>query len=224
MVRAVTGVLGELLVTAGVLVLGFVAWQVWGTGVATAHSQDALRGQLREQFSHGGAAPRGGRSGPGAPAGSSVRPGPPVAPPPEGHALLRLRIARIGVDWVVVEGVALHDLAEGPGHYPESVMPGQVGNFAVAGHRTTHGAPFFRIGELHAGDTVTAQVVGSTYTYRVTSREVVSPTDVGVVAPVPDRPGVAPTQRLLTLTSCNPQYSARQRIVVHAVLVSTEGS
>ncbi len=219
---------GELLLTLGAVVLMFVAWQLWGTGVATSQAQDALGRQLDRQWSGAAAGP--GTTGAARPTparptpprqGAAVQPGPPVPAPAEGDALLRLHIPAIDVDWVVLEGVQLPDLADGPGHYPGSAMPGQVGNFAVAGHRTTHGAPFFRIAELRAGDTVEAEVADLVHSYRVTSHDIVQPGAVEVVAPVPGRPGVEPTQRLLTLTSCNPRYSASQRYVVHAELIST---
>jgi len=259
--RRVVHVVGELMVTGGVLVLMFLVWQLWGTGIQTGQTQDSLRQQLAQQWS--GAAPAGSTgSGPSAVAVAPVRPtapapapsapapsavapsapapsapapsapdvsvspgalapGPPVATPAEGDPLLRLQIPSIGLDWVVVQGVDLVDLAKGPGHYPGTAMPGQVGNFAIAGHRTTHGAPFFRIGELRPGDVITAQVKGRRYTYQVFSRDIVNPDQVSVVAPVPDQPGVTATDRLLTLTSCNPKYSASQRLIVHARYVST---
>lgn len=248
--RTATRVTGELLITVGVIVLLFLAWQLWGTGLVTSRAQDGLRGQLDQQFAAtppgGSATPPGGSPTPpgrdgtgdtrsggtgsaGSPAtpvqpGTPVLPGPAVVTPPEGGPVARLLIPAIDVDWVVVQGVSLSDLADGPGHYPASAMPGQVGNTSIAGHRTTHGAPFFRIAELRTGDPIEVRVPGRTYTYRVTSTEIVKPSQVGVVAPVPDRPGVVATRRLLTLTSCNPQYSARQRIVVHAELASTRAS
>ncbi len=229
--RTTARVTGELCITLGAVVLLYLAWQLWGTGLVTSRAQDGLRGQLDRQFAatrpgtaatNGGAASAG--DAPTAPSARTVPPGPAVAAPPDGHPLARLVIPAIGVDWVVVQGVALADLADGPGHYPDSAMPGQVGNTAIAGHRTTHGAPFFRVADLTTGDPIQLRVPGRTYTYRVTSTEIVQPGQVGVVAPVPDHPGVRPTRRLLTLTSCNPQYSARERIVVHAELTSTRAS
>lgn len=236
--RTVTRVTGELFITVGVVVLLFLTWQLWGTGLITTRAQDGLRGQLDRQFAAtppGGSAQTGGTGsgttggtggGTGTPVrpGTAVQPGAPVPTPPEGDPVARLVIPAIALDWVVVQGVGLSDLADGPGHYPASVMPGQVGNSAIAGHRTTHGAPFFRIADLHTGDPIEVRVAGRTYTYRVTSTEIVQPDRVDVVAPVPDQPGARPTRRLLTLTSCNPRYSARQRYVVHAELTSTRAS
>ncbi len=249
--RGIARVTGELMLTLGAVVLLFVGWQLWGTGIATSHAQATLRDQLAQQWSRAASGPRAapGPTSPGAarpgpqqqqqqqqqpdpgtstPAGappaapgSVVPPGPPVAAPPPAGPVSRLLIPAIGVDWVVVQGVELTDLADGPGHYPDSAMPGQIGNFAVAGHRTTHGAPFFRIAELREGDVVEVEVADRIYTYRVTSHQIVAPQAVSVVAPVPGRPGVRPTRRLLTLTSCNPRYSASQRYVVHAELATT---
>ncbi|MGI8681140.1 MAG: class E sortase, partial [Mycobacteriales bacterium] len=122
---------------------------------------------------------------------------------------------------VIVEGVARGDLRRGPGHYPGSAMPGQVGNFAVAGHRTTYGAPFGRLDELRPGDAIVLETRASWLTYRVTGTRVVAPNEVAVTAPVPDAPGRQPTQASLTLTTCNPRYSARQRLVVFGLLAKT---
>jgi sortase A len=111
-------------------------------------------------------------------------------------------------------------------------MPGQVGNFAVAGHRTTYLHPFYNINELKPGDAIVLETRSTWFTYRVgdiphtaaSYQEVVAPTDVSVAYPVPDQPDpdATPTQRVLTFTSCNPRYSAAQRIVVHALLASSQ--
>src|SRR5512143_18243 len=95
-------------------------------------------------------------------------------------------------------------------------MPGGWGNFAMAAHRTTYGKPFSRIDELAVGDAIVIRNKWVWYVYHVTSTEIVAPSNVGVIAPVPDQPGVAPNGRYLTMTSCHPKYSAAQRYVVHA--------
>ena len=97
-------------------------------------------------------------------------------------------------------------------------MPGGVGNFAMAGHRTTYAKPFNRVQELQVGDPIVVRTESTWYVYRVTSTEIVRPQDVGVVAPVPGRPGAKATERSITLTTCHPMYSARQRFIVHGVL------
>lgn len=117
---------------------------------------------------------------------------------------------------IVVDGVDTEDLKRGPGMYPVSEQPGDVGNFAVAGHRTTYGAPFNRIDELERDDVI--EVLdrrGVVWRYRVHDKGVVEPDDVWVIGDDPLESGLA----TLTLTTCHPKYSARQRLIVHAVLV-----
>ena len=139
---------------------------------------------------------------------------PPTVPPQPvfapGDPVARLEIPRIGVDEIVVSGVGVEDLKKGPGHYPETPLPGQPGNAAIAGHRTTYGAPFFSVDELAPGDKIIATTFAGRFVYRVTGTVVVAPTDVGVIA------GTADAR--LTLTSCHPLYSAANRIVVTAQL------
>ncbi len=96
-------------------------------------------------------------------------------------------------------------------------MPGQVGNFSVAGHRTR--AIFWRLDEVHTGDSVVAETKDAWYVYRVSSTEIVKPTAVEVVAPVPGKPSAKPTVAMLTLTTCNPKFDNYQRLIVHAKLV-----
>jgi sortase A len=110
------------------------------------------------------------------------------------------------VDVAVVEGVDVADLRKGPGHYPTTVLPGEDGNAAVAGHRTTYGAPFNRLDELAPGDEIAVETVKGSFTYVVEGTRVVAPSDVSVVAATDDD--------RITLTTCNPKYSARERLVV----------
>jgi len=199
--------LGLLLVLAGVAGLAFVGYQLWGSGLYASHAQSALRHGLQRQW------------GPGPVVVHPLK----TAPVPLGDGVAVLRVPRFGRGYaqVIVEGVARGDLRRGPGHYPGSAMPGQVGNFAVAGHRTTYGAPFGRLDELRPGDAIVLETRASWLTYRVTGTRVVAPNEVAVTAPVPDAPGRQPTQALLTLTTCNPRYSARQRLVVFGLLAQT---
>ena len=101
-----------------------------------------------------------------------------MPPPPEGDAIGLIRIPKIGLDRAIVQGVTVPDLRKGPGHYPDSPMPGQLGNAAIAGHRTTYGAPFNRLDELVAGDEITIVTLAGTFHYPVTEQLVVSPRDV----------------------------------------------
>src|SRR5262249_5657278 len=117
-----------------------------------------------------------------------------------GSSIARLYIPRLRLHWVVVEGVDLPDLAYAPGHYPGTAMPGQIGNFSVAGHRVP--AMFWNLQEVGPGDQIIVETRSFWYVYQVTVNEIVTPHSIEVVAPTPDRPGVAPTTAMLTLTTC----------------------
>jgi sortase A len=119
---------------------------------------------------------------------------------------------RIGVDKIVVAGVDKNDLKKGPGHYPETPLPGQLGNSAIAGHRTTFGQPFFDVDKLDTGDEIILTTLTGRYVYRVTGQQIVSPSDYQVIATTD------PTRATLTLTSCHPKYTARERIIIFAEL------
>jgi sortase A len=125
--------------------------------------------------------------------------------------MARIVIPDIGVDKIVVQGVSLEDLKHGPGHYPDTPLPGQPGNAAIAGHRTTYGAPFNRIDELENGDEILITTVQGSFAYEVIGQQIVSPSQVEVLNNQGDN--------RLTLTACHPKFSASQRIVVSATLV-----
>jgi sortase A len=211
--RRTVAAIGRLLVTLGLLTLLFVAYELWGTGFFTARAQSNLKSQFQEQLKEVHESPTikvPSKPSTGKPASTVVNPKLLVAPP-EGDALGEITIKKIDVDWAIVEGVQLPDLAKGPGHYPGTPLPGQIGNAAIAGHRTTHGAPFFRVNELAKGDKIVIKTLAGTYTYIVTRTPFsVQPTDYGVVDNTSDAQ--------LTLTSCEPRYSAARRIIVKAKL------
>ena len=209
----VLGVVGRVCITAGTLILLFVAYQLWGTGIREAQAQRGLEDDFEELV--GGAGDETGATttttgaDPGAtPPTSQAAPAPP--PPAGGEALARLQIPAIGVDKIVVEGVQVADLKKGPGHYPGSPLPGQPGNAAIAGHRTTYGAPFNRLDELEAGDEILVDTVQGSFRYVVREQLIVEPDQVEVLDDFGDD--------RLTLTACHPKYSARQRIVIVAAL------
>lgn len=232
-VRGGLGVLGELLITGGLVVLLFAAYLLWGTNLRTAAAQDDLRAQLAQQWAVPVAAaapapssgdPAAAEPAPSESARDEPTPAAPVeAPPLPGDAVALLRLPTLGQEegHVVVEGVSTADLRRGPGHFPGTAEPGEVGNVVLSGHRTTYGAPFADIDALADGDAVVVETARAVHTYRVTGSQVVAPTAIEVTYPVPGRPGVEPTERLLTLTTCHPRYSARQRLVVSAVLVES---
>ena len=198
--------LGQTLITAGVVILLFCAYELWFTNLYTNREQGHLRHDLADVISDEPPPP-------GVPEFSDVIPG---------HGLAVLRIPRLGRGYlkVIVEGVGVDDLKKGPGHYPKTALPGQVGNFVVSGHRTTYGAPFNRLDEVRPGDVVIVETRTTWYVYRETSEEKVAPTALWVTYPVPGHLGQRPTQRLLTFTTCHPKYSARQRLVLFAHLES----
>ena len=191
-----------------VLVL-FAAWQLWGTSLAQHQSQQALKQQFTAHVHQTPAT----SSGPVLISADTRLP-----EPREGSVVARIRIPTIGVDQYVVEGTAENDLQEGPGHYIGTAMPGQAGNVAIAGHRTTYGAPFNDLNSLALGDDIDLTTdAGMTFHYIVTQAPVaVAPTDVQVLNSFGDN--------RLTLTTCNPRYSASQRLVVVALLKSPVGS
>lgn len=185
--------LGRLLILVGMLVLSFVLYELVGTNLITGREQDALTSALERQW--------------------EVVAEPELVPDP-GGAFGLFQIPKIGVDAAMVEGVGVEDLKKGPGHYPDSALPGYLGNLVIAGHRTTYGAPFFRLDELAAGDEM--RVIDGQrrlHKYIVRESKVVDPSDIEVVARTDDA--------RLTLITCTPKFSARQRLIVVADLVGT---
>ncbi|MCP2340648.1 class E sortase [Actinomadura rupiterrae] len=195
--------LGELCITAGLVLLLFVTYELWGTGRYTHEQQDKLGKEMMRTWASG---PSGGKV-----TTERVKLG-------KGLAMIRIPKFGSSYHYVVIEGVSLDDLRKGPGHYPGTQLPGEVGNFVVSGHRTTYSAPFNRIGELKPGDEIDVDTRDGKYVYKVTTRRVVDPTDVQVTAPVPFHPGERASKRMITLTTCHPMYSAAERLIVFGEL------
>lgn len=189
---------GELCITAGIILLFFVTYELWGTGQYTQQQQDALGKQLTHDWN--------------SVTTERVR---------LGHGMALLRIPRLGqkYQYVVIEGVGPEDLRKGPGHYPGTALPGQVGNFVVSGHRTTYSAPFNRVDELRNGDRILVDTRTEQLVYAVTDRAVVLPTEIQVTAPVPFHPKRTASKRLITLTTCTPKFSAAKRLIIFGELV-----
>lgn len=209
--RRTAAVIGRTLITVGVLILLFAVYLLWGTGIYTSQQQH----HLRQQFD--AALHRVSTTTTTTTPADVLGPTTTTAPPSNaslaaGSAVARIQIPKIGLDDIVVSGVGVDDLRKGPGHYPQTPLPGQEGNAAIAGHRTTYDHPFGDIDQLASGDEIMVQTLQGTFTYRVYSQLVVDPSDVAVLAPDPGRPAT------LTLTTCNPKYSAAQRLVVKAAL------
>ena len=203
------------MLVAGILILLFIPYLLWGTGLITARNQSALTAQFeaaqKKSDSHPAKtipAPAHGTSAPAA------QVAPPIADPPIGSPVGTIQIPKINLAMTVVEGTDEAQLAMGPGHYPTTPLPGEAGNAAIAGHRTTYLHPFYSLDALVPGDLIFITTLQGTFLYRVLSSQVVLPTDVSVVDPTPTPQ--------LTLTTCNPRYSASQRLVVHALLVASE--
>lgn len=206
--------MGLALITAGTIVLLFVAYQLFGTNLTEHRHQAELKRSFNQpahtQPSAGNTGGAGGSESPTVGGAAS-----PTVGAPLGQALDHLVIPKIGVDQYVVQGVSEDDLTHGPGHYPQTALPGEAGNAAIAGHRTTYGAPFFRLNELSMGDYIdVTNRAGQTFRYQVSHPALtVSPSDVSVLDPTPDAE--------LTLTTCTPRFTASSRLVIRATLVGT---
>jgi len=200
---------GEVLITLGLVVLLFAAYEVWGKSTIVNAHQDDLSQQLAQQWDE-----------PNPTVGPTPTATPSPTKPVPGKPLAGLYIPKLDKHWIVVEGVTQKDIRFAPGHYPQSALPGQIGNFSVAGHRNR--ATFWRLDELRNGDPIVVEAKEAWYIYHVSQTRIVKPTQVEVVAPVPGRPGVKPTKAMLTLTTCNPKFNNYQRLIVHAELVRTD--
>lgn len=189
--------IGRTFIAAGVLILLFLAYEVFGTNFVTERNQRALAAGFEHELQ---AVPE--------------NPGPPPRPD-VGSGIARMIVRKINLDWVVVEGVGVEALKKGPGHMTQTAFPGEIGNSVISGHRTTYGAPFWRLDELSTGDQIDMVTRSGSHVYRVTEVKVVRPTDLSVTAPTSD-------QFRLTLTTCHPRLSARQRLIVVAQMVEAD--
>jgi sortase A len=202
-------VLGELLITVGVLLLLFVAYQLLWTNVTAERAADQVASQLQDSWGTPVTPDESGESDEADPSDDT-----PEARPEIGNAFALMYIPRLSDKvWgmAVLESVELPDLARGIGHYPSSQLPGEKGNFAVAAHRATNGEPFRDIDRLEVGDTVIVETRDSWYEYTLRRDQIVSPQDTWVIDPVPGDPGATPTDRLITLTTCNPRWGSTTR-------------
>ncbi len=217
--RAIAAV-GRLLITSGTVILLLVAYQLWGTNLQTNQDQNHLQNQFEAQL-----AERGTTSTSTTTTTASTLPGiedptvtapvstaPDLPPPTEGTPVGRISIPSIGLsNFYFVQGVTVPQLKRGAGHYPETPLPGQKGNAAIAGHRTTYGAPFHNIDKVRTGDLVEVETLQGTFRYEVMEQRIVAPSEVSVLEDKGDN--------RLTLTACHPKFSARERIILAARLV-----
>lgn len=225
---SVLTVLGVVLLVAGLAGLGWVGYQYVGTGVVARRSFDREAEGLRNQWSSPPAVPAPTpASGAPSPGSSGDTTGTAAVVP--GTAFALLRVPRFGdaYEVPVVAGTDLRDLARGVGHYDGTAAPGEVGNFALAGHRVTHGEPFARLLELRKGDRVVVETRTAVFTYVMDT----SPADLTVkedagwvLDPVPDQPGAAPSRALITLTTCQDLFRSPDRSVGFGHLESTRNT
>lgn len=188
-------------------VLMFVGWTLWGTGFYTQGQQD----QLREEFAQAAPPPEKGDVPGQPPKGYNPKPGKPV---------FILKVPSIDIDYAVVEGVGVEELKKGPGHYPkcrpgflkplctefDESWPGEDGRVVVSGHRTTHDAPFWDLDKVRRGDRIVTKTKWGTFSYIVFKKEVVPPDSAAIVVPG--------SQAEIVLTTCNPKFSAEERLIV----------
>lgn len=192
--------IGKTFIAAGILILLFLAYQLLGTNLIAEREQQKLAASLDLKLSQVDATPSG-----------NPEPIEAQLPPAPGEGVARMLIPKIDVNWIVVEGVTVPVLKKGPGHFPGTAMPGEKGNTVISGHRTTYGAPFFRLNELEPGDEITLVALTGTYRYRITESKIVQPTDLSVITESHDS--------RLTLTTCHPRFSAAQRLIIVAELM-----
>lgn len=210
---------GKFLISVGFGILMFVAWTLWGTGIYTTQQQNILDQAFADSPDIAAEVDDDGRI--------KVRES--FLPEP-GEAVFRLRIPAIDLRQVVVAGVGTEELRKGPGHFPscrpgferplctelEEVWPGEVGRAIVSGHRTTYGAPFYNLDRLERGDEIIIDALWSPdapIIYEVTGKEVVPPDSTDIANPA------ASTFAEIVLTTCNPRFSAAERLIVYGRLV-----
>ncbi|MGH2717324.1 MAG: class E sortase [Actinomycetota bacterium] len=204
---------GRALIITGSLIVLFILYELYGTGVITSHDQNRLKRTFTAQVHAALAIASPSPPGPGVtPTASSAPNGP--SNPDAGSGVADIKIPKINLDMIVVEGVSVANLKEGPGHYPGTPLPGQAGNVVISGHRTTYLHPFRNLDQLAKGDPIYLESLkGTTYTYDVSSITTVLPTDLAVVDNT--------RSNQLTLTTCTPPFSASHRLIVVATLQGT---
>jgi sortase A len=220
--RSALTVLGLVLLLAGVGLLGWVGFEYFGTNVISERAFVEEKNELLADWEVEGTASERGK-----PPASQDQPGSSQPQQIPGEAIALLRIPAFGDDFEVpiLEGTDLRDLNRGVGHYSSSVVPGQIGNFALAGHRITHGQPFAQLLELDRGDAVIVETQDAVYTYVIDDppRDLTVPDSATwVLDPVPGQPEAKPTQALLTLTTCQDLFRSPDRSVGFGHLVSTK--
>ena len=206
------GVVGRTFITTGLLLLGLVVYQLWGTGIEQRRAQDRLRDDFTELISSATAAPptTGASSATTANENTVLE-----VPKRPNSALALLEVPSAGIADIVVEGATVSALRHGPGHITGTALPGQPGNSAIAGHRTTYGAPFADLDDVNVGDEVRVTTARGVFTYSVDDVRIVGPNRTDVLRPRGDA-------TTLTLITCHPRFSTAKRLIVTAELTSSE--
>jgi sortase A len=206
--RVITRSIGEGFITMGIVILLFCVYQLFWTNISADHQANVITAQVQKEFII------------------------PVAPPVQGQPVVQKPVAygqgyglvyipRLGKGWVkpLVEGESLDNLKKGVVHYTGNAQPGEIGNFAIAGHRATNGEPFRNLDRMQPGDVVVVETANFWVTYRINRTIIVKPTDTWVLDPVPGKPGATPTEATLTMTTCNPRWASFQRMIVFGTMV-----
>jgi sortase A len=221
---SVLGVVGLVLLLGGLGCLGWVGYQYFGTNVVSKRAFQTETAELRTRWESEPPSPPEQDNGSQPGSGSTADTVPEAIP---GDAIALLRVPEFGADYEIpiLEGTDLAILARGVGHYSASAAPGEIGNFAIAGHRVTHGQPFARLLELDKGDQVVIETRSAVYTYVLDTAPrdlTVAETASWVLDPVPGEPGATPTQALITLTTCQDLFHSPDRSIAFGHLESTK--
>ena len=193
--------IGKTLISAGLLLLLFVAYQLWGTGLAESQAQNKLKSQFIASTSV---------ATPATDAPTTTLP----PPPKKGDVVAQITIDKINVEKFVIAGVGYKELEKGPGLFASSPLPGQLGNVSIAGHRTTFGAPFGRVNELAKGDRIVMTTSRGEFVYLVSEAPtIVQASDVDVIRTVD------PSRAILTLVTCHPKWTSENRMIISAELI-----
>ena len=214
--NAVLGVFGEIFLTVGVIALLYVSWQMWIGDWIIGNEKQAQASSLRESWE---------QEAPPTPLPTPSDDAEPIVPvladQSHGSQFAVMHVPRFGNTWQfpIASGVSRGDILDQGliGHYPDTAMPGEIGNSAYAAHRWTGGAAFDPIDKLVVGDAIVVETAEGWYTYRFRTLEYVQDTQVEVLLPVPQKIGAAPDERYLTLTSCAPKLNMLERIIAYAV-------
>lgn len=228
--RVAIRTIGELFITIGVLLILFLIYQLWWTSFTADRAAENARNELMQEWSQEVTDPVAVPSSsllPSTGPSASATPTPRTSSEPptsyvqstiEGKAFALMYIPRLrnqvwGIP--IVKGIGAQSLARGIGYYPDSAAPGTHGNFAVAGHRATHGEPFRNIDQLRVGDEVIVRTRDAWFTYKLTRDELVRPKDTWVIDPVPR--GLKPGP-LMTIITCHPRWASTYRWIWWAQL------